>query len=356
MIKYDYIFIGAGLFNCTLARILKDSGKSVLILEKRDKIGGNCLDEVRDGINVQLYGPHFFHTNNKEVFDFFTKYTDIYHFQYRAKASYKGKIFSFPINLLTLSQLNIDSIEKENIPDPKNAEEQCLATIGRVLYETFFYGYTKKQWGTEPKNLTPSIVKRIPIRDNYIDNYFDDKYQCLPQNGYSGFFKNITNGIEVILSEDYLKDKEKWNEQASKVIYSGKIDEYYGYEFGKLPYRSLRFEHERLEQKSFQGAPVINYTDDTLYTRILEHKFLNPDSYGLPHTVITREFPQDWDIDKEAFYPVENKESSDLYNKYRAIQNDKVIFAGRLGNYVYVNMDQTMAMAMSLSKQLLREK
>lgn len=364
--KYDYLCVGAGLFNSVFARSMKDAGKKVLILEKRNHIGGNCFSENIEGIDVHKYGPHILHTNNKEVWEFIQRFTEINRFTYRPKVCYEGKYYSFPINLMTFNQIwgikapkeAREKIEAEKVDlGSKNLEDWCLSQIGRELYSIFVYGYTLKQWGREPKDLPASIIKRIPVRFSYNDDYFNDAYEGIPSNGYGKLFENLLKGIRVITNCNYFDNKKYWNSTAKKIIYTGKIDEYFNYALGELPYRSLRFETSIEQTDDYQGNAAINYTGHTIpYTRIIEHKHFNPYiSYTNNVTVITKEFPLEWRRDLEAYYPIrDKKDRSLLFERYQemAKKEKMVFFKGRLGEYVYQDMCPTILNAINFAKKM----
>ena len=357
----DYVIIGSGLFGSIFARQMTDRGASCLILEKREHIGGNCYTENTEGIHVHKYGPHIFHTNSDKVWEYMNRWTKFNNFVNRPKVNYMGKLYSFPINLFTLYQLwgmstpkdaekklNEVKIKKEN---PKNLEEWILSQVGEEIYETFIKGYTTKQWGRSPKDLPSFIIKRLPIRLNFDDNYYEDKYQGIPENGYTEIFKKLLNGIPVETNVDYLKDREKLDSLAKKTVYTGAIDEFFNYEYGTLEWRSLRFEHERIETKDFQGNAIINYTDESIpHTRVIEHKHFN---YGKQDfSVVTKEFPQNWDKNKEKFYPINDEKNNELYSKYKnMIDEKKYVFGGRLADYKYYDMHQVVGSALVRSEK-----
>lgn len=364
MFKYDYICVGAGLFNSVFARTMTDAGKRVLILEKRSHLGGNCFSEDIQGIDVHKYGPHIMHTNDDEVWEFIQKYTPMNRFSYRPKVMFEGKLYSFPINLSSLNQIwgittpeeALDKLASEKIPMEKidNLEDWCLSEIGPTLYNIFIRGYTAKQWGKSPRELPTSIIKRIPVRTNFNDDYFNDKYQGIPSKGYGHFFRQLLEGIEVIYNSDYLRSREHWDSIGEKVIYTGKIDEFYNYQLGELGYRSLKFETTTHLVNDFQGNVVINYTEESVpYTRIVEHKHFH---FGdsLPHSIITKEFPQAWTRDKEAYYPLRDKDdNSVILERYQELskRQNKVYFKGRLGEYKYIDMCPTIANSLQFAKE-----
>jgi len=359
--KYDFLIVGCGLFGVTFAQQAKERGKKCLIIDSRNHIGGNIYTENKDGINIHTYGPHIFHTNNDEIWNYTNRFTKFNHFVNRPKVNYKEKLYSFPINLFTLYQLwgvktpeeaklKLESV-KVKIQEPKNLEEWILSQVGEELYYTFIHGYTKKQWNKEPKDLPSFIIKRLPIRLNFDDNYFFDKYQGIPIGGYTKIIENMTDGIEVILNENYLDRRDYWNQKANKIIFTGKIDEFYNYKYGELEYRSLEFKTERHEIKDYQGNAVINYTDENVpYTRILEHKHFE---FGeQDYTYITKEYPNNWDRNKIPYYPINNDINNNLYKKYRQIseKENNILFGGRLAEYKYYDMHQIIGSALQKSK------
>lgn len=355
---YNYLIVGSGLFGSIFARELSDKGFKCLVIDKRDHIGGNCFTEKIEDINVHKYGPHIFHTSDEGVWNYINKYAKFNHFVNRPKVNYKGNIYSFPINLMTLYQIyKVTTPEQAklilngiryDIPTPKNLEDWVLSQVGKEIYEIFIKGYTTKQWGREPKYLPTSIIKRLPIRMNYDDNYFFDKYQGIPIGGYTEIFKKLLDGIEVKLGVDYFDDKTYWDSLATKIIYTGPIDQYYNFIFGKLEYRSLEFKSRILDQKDFQGNAVVNYTDlETEYTRIIEHKHFE---FGDQRkTVITEEYPRS---NGEPYYPVNNDENNLIYNQYKKLMDkeDNIIFGGRLADYRYYDMHQVIASALKRVK------
>lgn len=356
MNKYDFVIVGAGLSGAIFAREVTNKGKKVLVIDKRNHIGGNCYTENHEGINVHLYGPHIFNTFSKVIWDYINQYADFNHYVNRPRVNYKDNIYSFPINLLTLYQLwgvktpeeakrKLEEV-RENIPNPSNLEEHILSLVGREIYEIFIYGYTKKQWGCEPKDLPASIVKRIPIRLTYDDNYYEHRYQGIPIGGYTQIFEKLLDGIEVRLNCDFISDREALT-RLGDIIYTGKIDEYFDYRYGQLEYRSLRFEH-KIINGDYQGNAIINYTDiDVPYTRIIEHKHF--EFMNCRDTVITYEYPQK---EGEAYYPINNAKNIQLYRKYCSLA-DRVAFCGRLGGYKYMNMDQAISSALTLVRIFL---
>ena len=355
--KYDYLIVGAGFFGSVFAYEATKRNKKCLIIEKRNHIGGNAYTENIDGINVHKYGPHIFNTNNKPIWDYINNFAEFNPIVYKPKVSYKDKIYSFPINLLTLHQLwGIKTPEeaikklnevKLNIPEPKNLEEWALSQVGEEIYNIFIYGYTKKQWRKDPKDLPAFIIKRLPIRLTYDDNYYFSKYQGIPIGGYTQIFDKLLEGIDVQLNTEF--DKFNWTNYADKLVYTGKIDEFYDYRFGDLEYLTLRFENKTLDIPDFQGSAVINYTEESIpFTRITEHKHF--EGTNSSKTIISYEYSDTWNRSKVPFYPINTKQNQDILLKYQFIESN-VIFGGRLANYQYLNMDQIVAQALNAIKK-----
>ena len=360
---YDYLIVGAGIYGSVFARELTNAGKKVLVIDKRYHIGGNCYTEKIDGINVHKYGPHIFHTSDKGVWDYVNNLVPFNHFSYRPKIKYKDKIYSLPINMMSLYQVYgvktpeeaRKKLEEVKIPFDKtqlgrviDLEEWVLSQVGPELYEIFVKGYTTKQWGRAPKDLPSFIIKRLPIRLTFDDNYYFDNYQGIPIGGYTKIFEKLLDGIDVELNIDYLKDKENWDSKATKVLYTGPIDEFYNYQFGKLEYRSLKFETEILDIPDYQGIAGMNYSDvDVPYTRIIEHKHFE---FGeQPTTVITKEYPK---TEGEPYYPINDNINNIRYNQYKELmtKETKYLFGGRLADYKYYDMHQVFASALKRSK------
>jgi UDP-galactopyranose mutase len=365
--KYDFLIVGSGLFGSVFAHEAKKNGKKSLIIDKRDHIGGNCYSENVDGINVHKYGPHIFHTNDKQIWDWIQQFGEFNNYKHSPKVNYNDKIYSFPINLLTLQQLwgvktpeeaeNKLNEVKVNIDSPKNLEEWILSQVGVEIYETFIKGYTIKQWDKDPKELPTSIIKRLPIRTNFDDNYFFDKYQGIPKDGYTKLFENMLTGIEVKLNVDYFKEKEKWDSICDKIVFTGKIDEFFGYKFGELEYRSLKFVEKKFDTPDYQGCSIVNYTDQKIpYTRITEHKHF--DGANSDVTWITKEFPSKYKKGDVPYYPINNDENNKKYNEYKKLAEStpNVIFGGRLAEYKYYDMHQIIASAITKLKKELNEK
>ena len=356
---YDYLIVGSGLYGAIVARELKNAGYKVLIIEKRNHIAGNVYTEKRDNINVHVYGAHIFHTSDEKVWNYVNKYAKFNDFINSPLAYYKGEYYHMPFNMNTFHEIwGVNTAEeakakieeekaKENIKEITNLEEQAISLVGRTIYERLVKGYTEKQWGRDCKDLPSFIIKRLPLRFEYNNNYFNDIYQGIPIGGYTKLVENIIGDIEVKLNEDYLKNKDYWNKQAKNIIYTGAIDEFYDYKFGELEYRSLKFEVERIEKEFYQKNCVINYTErEVPYTRIIEHKYFENDQS--PVTWITKEYPSDYKKGMEKFYPVNDEKNNNLYKKYAELaSNEKnIFFGGRLGKYKYYDMDDVIAEAL----------
>jgi len=360
--KYDYIIVGAGFFGAICAYELNKRGKSVLVLEKRNHIGGNSFTEDVSGIHVHTYGPHIFHTNDKRIWEWITQFAEFNQFQLNPVANYKDEIYSLPFNMWTFNKMwgvTTPKEAQEKINEQRfdgkvtNLEEQALSLVGTDIYEKLIKGYTTKQWRKDPKELPASIIKRLPVRFTYDNNYFNDKYQGIPIGGYTQIFEKLLDGIEVKLGVDYLEEKQKWDNIADKVIYTGPIDKYFNYEFGDLEYKSVRWENEYLTSDNYQGCAVMNYTDiETPYTRIIEHKYF--DNQNQKTTYISKEFPQEYERGVEPFYPVNDDTNNDKYRRYKELADkDKVIFGGRLAEYKYYDMHQVVGSSLVRSKKEL---
>lgn len=365
---YDYLIVGSGLYGAILARELKNAGYKVLIIEKRNHIAGNVYTEKRDNINVHVYGAHIFHTSDEKVWNYVNKYAKFNDFINSPLAYYKGEYYHMPFNMNTFHEIwGVNTAEeakakieeekaKENIKEITNLEEQAISLVGRTIYERLVKGYTEKQWGRDCKDLPSFIIKRLPLRFEYNNNYFNDIYQGIPIGGYTKLVENIIGDIEVKLNEDYLKNKDYWNKQAKNIIYTGAIDEFYDYKFGELEYRSLKFEVERIEKEFYQKNCVINYTErEVPYTRIIEHKYFENDKS--PVTWITKEYPSDYKKGMEKFYPVNDEKNNTLYKQYEelAAKENNIIFGGRLGKYKYYDMDDVIAEALKDSEIILNK-
>ena len=353
MKKYDYLIVGAGLYGSIFAYEMNKKGKKCLVIDKRNHIGGNIYTEEIEGINVHKYGAHIFHTSNKEVWEYINQFCEFNNYINSPIANYKGEIYNLPFNMNTFNKLwgvrtpkeAQEKIEEQKkaygIIEPKNLEEQAISLIGKDIYEKLIKGYTEKQWGRDAKELPSFIIKRLPVRFTYDNNYFNDRYQGIPIGGYTKIIEKMLEGIEVRLNSNFFDKREEYEKIADKIVFTGMIDEYYNYCFGKLEYRSLRFETEVLNEENYQGNAVVNYTEREIpYTRIIEHKHFE---YGQQEkTVITREYPSEWKEGDEPYYPVNNERNNELYLKYKelAAKEENVIFGGRLGEYKYYDMDK----------------
>lgn len=363
---YDYLIIGSGLYGAVFARQAADAGKKVLVIDKRDHIAGNVYTEKVEGIDVHKYGAHIFHTNNKEVWDYVNRFVTFNRFTNSPVANYKGELYSLPFNMYTFNKMwgvvtpdeaaakIAEQKAAAGITEPKNLEEQAISLVGTDIYEKLIKGYTQKQWGRPCTDLPSFIIKRLPVRLTFDNNYFNALYQGIPVGGYTRLVENLLAGIEVRLGVDYLEHKAELDALAEKVVYTGPIDAYFGCKLGALEYRSVRFETELLDIPNFQGNAAVNYTDaETPYTRIIEHKWFTfgKDEQGndLPKTVISREYSSEWHPGDEPYYPVNDEKNSALYAKYKALaeREEKVIFGGRLGEYKYYDMDAVIAAALA---------
>ena len=369
---YDYLIVGAGLYGSVFARQAADAGKSVLVIDKRNHIGGNVYTEKVEGIDVHKYGAHIFHTNDKDVWDYVNQFATFNRFTNSPVANYKGELYSLPFNMYTFNKMwgvvtpdeaaakIAEQKAAAGITEPKNLEEQAISLVGTDIYEKLIKGYTQKQWGRPCTELPNFIIKRLPVRLTFDNNYFNALYQGIPIGGYTRLVENMLNGIEVRLGIDYLEHKTELDAQAEKVVYTGPIDAYFCYCLGALEYRSVRFETELLDIPNFQGNAAVNYTDaETPYTRIIEHKWFTfgKDELGndLPKTVISREYSSEWHPGDEPYYPVNDEKNGARYEKYKALaeREDKVIFGGRLGEYKYYDMDAVIAAALAAAKAVL---
>ena len=368
---YDYLIVGSGLYGATCARELTDAGKKTLVIDKRSHVAGNVYTEKTEGINVHIYGAHIFHTNNKQVWDYVNRFSVFNRFTNSPVANYKGELYSLPFNMYTFNKMwgvvtpeeaaaKIAEQRKEITGEPQNLEEQAISLVGRDIYEKLIKGYTEKQWGRDCKDLPAFIIKRLPVRLTFDNNYFNALYQGIPVGGYTKMVEKMLEGIEVRLGIDYLDQKAELDKLAEKVIYTGPIDAYFDYCLGNLEYRSVRFETEILDKLSFQGNAAVNYTDrETPWTRIIEHKWFEfgKDENGndLPKTVISREYSSEWKPGDEPYYPVNDEKNGKLYQDYKKLaeKEKKVIFGGRLGEYKYYDMDQVIAAALTKAKELI---
>lgn len=370
--KYDYLVVGAGLYGAVFAQKAKEAGKKVLVIDKRSNIAGNVYTEEMEGIHVHVYGAHIFHTNNKEVWDYITKFAEFNRFTNSPVANYKGELYSLPFNMYTFNKMwgvvtpeeAAAKIEEQKtaagITEPKNLEEQAISLVGTDIYEKLVKGYTEKQWGRPCHELPAFIIKRLPVRLTFDNNYFNALYQGIPVGGYTKMVANLLDGIEVRLNTDYLKNKEEYDAMAEKVVYTGAIDAYFDYKLGALEYRSVRFDTEVLDKPNFQGNAAVNYTDaESPYTRIIEHKWFEfgKDANGndLPKTVISREYSSEWKVGDEPYYPVNDEKNGTLYTQYKELaeKENHIIFGGRLGEYKYYDMDAVIASAMAKAQQEL---
>ena len=361
---YDYLIVGAGLYGAVFAHEAKKAGKKVLVIDRRPNIAGNVYTEPMEGIQVHKYGAHIFHTNNKEVWSYVNQFAEFNRFTNSPVANYHGELYSLPFNMYTFNKMwgvvtpqeAAAKIEEQRkaagITEPKNLEEQAISLVGTDIYEKLIKGYTEKQWGRECKDLPAFIIKRLPVRYTYDNNYFNDLYQGIPMGGYNVIIDKLFAGCEVRLGTDYLENKKEYDALAEKVVYTGTIDSYFGYRFGRLQYRSLRFETEVLDTDNFQGNAVINYTDrETPYTRIIEHKHFE---FGTQEkTVITKEYPAEWTEGMEPYYPVNDEKNQELYKRYEALaaEEKNVIFGGRLAEYRYYDMDKVIESAFACVKK-----
>ena len=359
MKKYDYVLVGSGLYAGVWAYEARKHGKTCLVVEKRDHIGGNVYCEDVEGIHVHRYGAHIFHTSDRKVWDFVNQLAEFNRYTNSPVANYKGEMYNMPFNMNTFSKMwgistpaqakaIIEEQKKSVTGEPKNLEEQAISLVGTDIYQKLVKGYTEKQWGRDCRELPAFIIKRLPVRFTYDNNYFNDLYQGIPIGGYNVIIDKLFEGCEIETGVDYLEKKEYYDSLGEKVVYTGMIDAYYQYQFGKLEYRSLRFETEILEEENHQGVAVVNYTDrETPYTRVIEHKHFE---FGTqPKTVVTREYPADWKEGMEAYYPVNNEKNQELYQKYAelAAKEDHMIFGGRLAEYKYYDMDKVIASALA---------
>ena len=361
MKAYDYLIVGAGLYGSIFAYEMNKKGKKCLVIDKRNHIGGNIYTEEMEGINIHKYGAHIFHTSNKKVWEYINQFCEFNNYINSPIANYRGEIYNLPFNMNTFNKLwgvvtpseakeKIEEQKKEfGIVEPKNLEEQAISLIGKDIYEKLIKGYTEKQWGRKATELPSFIIKRLPVRFSYNNNYFNDLYQGIPNEGYTSIVKKLLFGVEVLLNEDFFKKREYYENIAEKIIFTGMIDEYYNYCFGELEYRSLKFEEEVLNIDNFQGVAVMNFTDiETPYTRIIEHKHFE---FGNQNkTIITREYPKEWKKGDEPYYPINNEKNNNIYEKYKKLseKDTNVIFGGRLGTYKYYDMDKIIEEALKV--------
>ncbi|MCC8151304.1 MAG: UDP-galactopyranose mutase [Lachnospiraceae bacterium] len=370
--KYDYLIVGSGLYGAVFAHQAMQAGKNVLVVDKRSHIGGNIYTEKMAGINVHKYGAHIFHTNNKKVWDYVTSVADFNRYTNSPVANYHGELYSLPFNMYTFNRMwgvttpeeAAAKIEEQRraagITEPQNLEEQAISLVGTDIYEKLVKGYTEKQWGRDCKDLPSFIIRRLPVRLTFDNNYFNALYQGIPIGGYTKLIDRLLEGIEVRLDTDYLEQKEALDALADRVVYTGPIDAYFGYRLGYLEYRSVRFETEILDMENFQGNAVINYTDrETPWTRIIEHKWFefgkNEEGEPIPQTVISREYSSEWKPGDEPYYPVNDEKNAALYAQYKTLadREERVVFGGRLGEYRYYDMDAVIASALDLCEKEL---
>ena len=364
--KYDYLIVGAGPFGAVFAHEAKKRGKRVLVIDKRSHTGGNMYCEKVEGINVHKYGAHIFHTSNKEVWDYVNQFCTFNNYINSPIANYKDEIYNLPFNMNTFNKLwgvvtpqeakeKIENQVKEStITEPKNLEEQAISLVGKDIYEKLIKGYTEKQWGRRCTELPAFIIKRLPVRYTYDNNYFNDKYQGIPEGGYNVIFDKLLEGIDVELNVDFFDKKGELLQKADKIVFTGMIDQYFDYQYGVLEYRSLRFEHETLDEENHQGNAVVNYNErEVPYTRIIEHKHFE---FGKqPKTVITREYPAEWKQGDEPYYPVNNDKNAEIFKKYQELaeKEENVIFGGRLADYRYYDMHHVFERALEVVKEEL---
>ncbi|HFD2043215.1 TPA: UDP-galactopyranose mutase [Clostridium perfringens] len=367
MKKYDYLIVGAGLFGSVFANEAKKKGKKCLVIDKRNHTGGNIYCEEIEGINVHKYGAHIFHTNNKEVWNYVNELVEFNRYTNSPVANYKGELYNLPFNMNTFYSLwkvktpdeamkKIEEQKREaNIKEPKSLEEQAISLVGKDIYEKLIKGYTEKQWGKKATELPAFIIKRLPVRFTFDNNYFNDKYQGVPIGGYNKITEKLLEGIDVKLSVDFFKEREELEKLADKIVFTGMIDEFYNYKFGTLEYRSLKFHNEILNEKNYQGNAVINYTEyDIPYTRIIEHKHFE---YGnQDKTIITKEYPATWNRGDEPYYPINNEKNNNIYLKYKELadKEENIIFGGRLAEYKYYDMHNVIESALICAKNELK--
>ena len=380
--KYDYLIVGSGLFGSIFAYEANKIGKKCLVIDKRSHIGGNIYTETIDGINVHKYGAHIFHTSNKEVWDYIQQFAEFNRYTNSPMARYKDELYNLPFNLNTFSRMfnlitpqeierKLDEERKEGLAklngkEPSNLEEQAISLVGTTVYEKLIKGYTEKQWGMPCTELPSFIIKRLPVRMIYDNNYFNDKYQGIPIGGYTQIIEKMLDGIDLKLNYDFFEHKEELENIAKKIVFTGQIDKYYDYKFGQLEYRSVRFETEEIDVDNYQGNAVVNYTDrEVPYTRIIEHKHFEQgkqlgnevtEGPSVGKTIISREYSDKWNTTKEPYYPINNEKNNKLYQKYAdlSLKDDKVIFGGRLGQYKYYDMDKVIIEALKCAKKELK--
>ncbi|MBR2528486.1 MAG: UDP-galactopyranose mutase [Blautia sp.] len=374
MKQFDYLVVGSGLFGAVFAQQAKAAGRKVLVIDKRPNIAGNVYTQEQEGIHVHIYGAHIFHTNDKTVWDYVNRFAVFNRFTNSPVANYHGELYSLPFNMYTFNRMwgvvtpqeAAEKIEQQRqaagISEPKNLEEQAISLVGTDIYEKLIKGYTQKQWGRPCTELPAFIIRRLPVRLTFDNNYFNALYQGIPVGGYTRLVANMLDGIEVRLSQDYLKDKAQWDALADKVIYTGPIDAYFGYRLGNLEYRSVRFETETLDIPNYQGNAAVNYTDaETPWTRIIEHKWFefgkDADGKDIPKTIISREYSSEWKPGDEPYYPVNDEKNGKLYARYKELASAEknIVFGGRLGEYKYYDMDAVIAAALRSWQQTAGE-
>ncbi|MDR1721467.1 MAG: UDP-galactopyranose mutase [Methanobrevibacter sp.] len=366
--KYDYLIVGSGLFGAVFAYEMANAGKKVLVIEKRDHIGGNVYTEEREGINIHKYGAHIFHTSDKDVWDYINKFTDFNRYTNSPIAIYKDELYNLPFNMNTFHQIwgvktpkeAKEIIEKQKeeygVENPKNLEEQAINLVGIDIYEKLIKGYTEKQWGKKCTELPPFIIKRLPVRFTYDNNYFNDLYQGIPIGGYTKIIEIMLKDVEVKLNTDFIEEREKWEKIASKILYTGMIDQYYDYCYGELEYRSLKFQHELKDTENYQGNAIVNYTEAEIpYTRIIEHKHFENEITN--KSVITKEYPKTWEKGQEAYYPINDDKNTKLYEKYNKLTKEEknTLFGGRLAKYKYYDMWEIIKEALNLVSNELKD-
>ena len=364
--KYDFIIVGAGLFGATFAYEALKSNRKCLVLDRRNHLGGNVYCQKIEGINIHKYGPHIFHTNNRMIWNYINQFTSFNRFTLAPIANFKGEIYNLPFNMNTFNKIwgvvtpeeakvKIEEERKRSgITDPKNLEEQAISLVGIEIYEKLIKGYSEKQWGRKARDLPAFLIKRLPVRFTYDNNYFNDRYQGIPIKGYNRIIEKMLDGVDVKLKTDFIKNRNSLTLLADKIVYTGMIDEYFDFRYGCLQYRSLKFKNQIIDQENYQGNAVVNYPSiEKPYTRIIEHKHFE---FGnQPNTVITREYPIEWKKGMESYYPINDKKNNNIYNKYKKLaKNEKnTIFGGRLGEYKYLNMDEVIQKSLELANRIL---
>lgn len=362
---YDYLIVGSGLFGAVFAHEAKKKEKKCLVIDKRNHTGGNIYCENVKGINVHKYGAHIFHTNDKHIWDYVNSFVEFNRYTNSPLAVFEDEMYNLPFNMNTFYQLwkvrtpqevknkIREQIEASGIKNPQNLQEQAISLVGTDIYYKLIKGYTEKQWGRDAKDLPAFIIKRLPVRFTYDNNYFNDKYQGIPIGGYNKLTEGLLEGIEVKTDVDYFEDKAHWDSLAEKLVFTGKIDQYYNYQFGQLEYRSLKFEHQTLDTDNYQGNAVVNYTEREIpYTRIIEHKHFE---FGTqPKTVITKEYPEEWNTEKEPYYPINDAKNTEMYKQYEQLAkaDSHIVFGGRLAEYKYYDMHQVIGSALKKSKEI----